>query len=236
MMTISHKALLLFVPAMILSGAIRVYPKPYISGAAAEIAVVPEINRSLGYCWNITAKGTLELNKLLEFSGGAALGQEGTSAADVFARAGAGLPFFPNLSFHAAYIFNTYPGYNTRIHSVIPAVRLRLWRIEAVLGYCFRVTVFGSEDTLAERNFAYRAGIKLIDSDRGNFSVHIGNVSDFFCGNLGSYSLGFSYSVPVSRRISISGGMELYQTGSIALASNNYGTALKGGVVFCFQN
>ncbi|GHV81624.1 hypothetical protein AGMMS49991_01820 [Spirochaetia bacterium] len=202
-----------------------------IPGMELGAAFKPEYNRSLGFCWDISAFGSLKLNKLAAVKGGLALGMTGPGFdIDTYISGEVDMPFWSPLSFGLSYIYNGLPGYKTNVHTLLPAFSIKGKWAGITVGPALRFTGFDSavffEYTLAASAFA-----NFYNTEKLRIGIRAANFNDFSAGNFGSYSLNLN-SLVRFEQISLINEIELYQSGSSGLTSNFYGIAYKGGILF----
>jgi hypothetical protein len=193
----------------------------------------PEYNRSLGFCWDISAFGSLKVNDLVTVKGGLALGTTGpVFDIDTFISGTVDMPFWTPLSFGLAYIYNGLPGYETNMHTLLPTVSVKGKWAGITLGFTLRFTGFDSV-VIFEPMQAISAFANFYNTEKLRIGIRIANFNDFSAGNFGSYSLNLN-SLVRFEQISLINEIELYQSGSSGLTANFYGIAYKGGVLFAW--
>ncbi|MDR3343730.1 MAG: hypothetical protein LBT14_13325 [Treponema sp.] len=203
-----------------------------ITGAELGLNYIPEYNRVFHYCWDIASFGSLELNNMLTFKGGIALGQTGrVFDIHAFGSSEAALPLPVHLYVKVAYIYNGIPDYNTGIHSLLPTLSLRGKWAGISVGPALRFTTFGDEPAVFEPIIAFSGFVNLIYTDPLRIGIGIANYSDFVSGNMGSYSINLNSLARLTKKISLVNELEVLQNGSVGLVSNFYGIVYKGGLL-----
>ncbi|ULQ60726.1 hypothetical protein K7I13_05500 [Brucepastera parasyntrophica] len=205
-----------------------------ITSAEAGVSFRPEYNRSFQFCWDLQTYGRLTINDTVLLRGGVSLGQSDVFNANTFLHTGVHFPLKIALSAHFLYMYNTWPDYKTSIHSFLPFFLIQGKWIGGVLGFNTRKVLYEKELLQTESILLYGIYGFFYPSDSIKLILSIANFNDFLSGNIGSYTLGLICTARVSPLLSIIGQAEVFQTGSFGLASNFYGTAFKGGVIFHF--
>ncbi|MDR0400910.1 MAG: hypothetical protein LBH51_08205 [Treponema sp.] len=215
----------------------------------ADLVFKPEYHRSFGYCQEFALSGEQIIENSYTVQGGIALGQTG-SEFDIDLYLG-GAYLFPlpfNLSIRLLYIYNAIPAYTYQTNTLFPFLSLRRKWGGLDLGTAFRFTRFDSAPSaIFEPIFSIRLFLDILTLNRIKLLMGLGNFSPFHVGNLGAYYLFFESRIDMQGSrpvralreiwrdgplVSLISGLELYQTGGMALASTFQGLALRWGLGF----
>jgi hypothetical protein len=204
-----------------------------LTGAEIEAAFRPEYNKSFYYSWDMAVSGSLELNGAFTFSGGIAQGKiRGEPATSLFAAAGYGLPFFRSyfpLNLKAVYMYNSV--FEQSTHILLPTVSMQWRYFGFFLGSTLRFTII-DEDSLFEPSPAYLAYVNFFNTEEASGGIGLGNIGEFDVRNRGAYSFYLYNRFGVTKRISVTSGMEIAISGNVGHIASVYGMAFKQGVIF----
>jgi hypothetical protein len=192
-----------------------------------------EYNRSLSFCGDLSAIGTVELNSHYTFRGGAAFGIVGESA-DIKICADARYNPFTEIpaAIELAYVYNGLPGYQNHNHTILPTLSYNSRWAGIALGVGFRFTSFLNEPAIFESMLSFSVYANFIDNEILRMGISCANYDDFGVGNMGSYSLKLNCLVRFNSQWSLVNELGFLQSGSVALSSNFYGIAYRGGMRF----
>jgi hypothetical protein len=184
---------------------------------------------------------SMELNNRFTASGGIALGVPGKSieaktlvcaSFRPFAGMQAEIPAEVPLEISLAYVYNGLPAYQSHAHTILPLVSYNGERAGIAVGPGLRFTSFFGEPALFESILSFRAYACFLKKENFLLGIRIANFSDFYVGNMGSYSLCLYSAIRFNEQWSLTNELELVQSGSVALSANFYGIALRGGMRF----
>ena len=203
-----------------------------ITGKEAGLDFRVEYNRALLYSIDyLSSFAGVELNNRYAFKSGFSLGDTGGGFdIKLFTQGKIGPLFRVPLHFTLAYLYNGLPGYETHIHTILPLASLNGRWVGITTGPGLRFTGFFGESPVFESMLSFSAYVNFINNNLLRIGLRWANFSDFFAGNMGSYSLCLNSLVRVSKQWAIINDLELLQSGSVALAANFYGLAYRGGV------
>ncbi|MDR3303198.1 MAG: hypothetical protein LBS86_02165 [Treponema sp.] len=217
-----------------------------ITGSEVNVYFKSEVNRTFYYCWDINSSASVEFNHRYTIKGGVSLGQLDTVfdvstfvAADVdlssimggrgvekkFLRVG-------SLWVSLAYMYNGLPEYKTKSHAIVPLFSLKGRWVGLSLGVSLRFTEFDDTLVLFESNMAAAVSVNFYNTDAFRIGLKCANFSEFVAGAFGAYFLSLNSVIRLTKPLSITSDIELYQSGSVGLASNFYAIAFRVGVVF----
>ena len=189
-----------------------------------------EYNRSMVYSLDFAASGALELNGLYTIGGGFSLGDLGGIYDIKTYIGGKAGPLFGNLvSFSLSYIYNGLPAYGFHSHSLLPVVYLDSRWAGIAVGTSLRFTRFFGESPLFEHILSFCGYVNFINNDRLVLGISVANFGDFYAGNMGSYSIRINSLITIDDQWSVTGVIELLQSGGTGLTTSFYGIAFKGG-------
>jgi len=191
----------------------------------------PEYNRSLDFCWDISATGSVELNNRYSLKSGLAMGTTGrVFDLDFFAGGetffNLGIPIHVSL----AYVYNGIPEYENHSHSIPLIFTFKGRRAGISFGPNFRFTSFFGEPPIFESVMSVSIYMFFIDNDFLRLGIKAANFNDFTFGNFGAYFLNLNSVIRLSKRLSIVNEFEILQSGSGTLAANFYSIVYRGGV------
>ena len=192
-----------------------------------------EYNRVFKFHGDINAVGRIELNKRLSFKSGFSLEfEQNITKISTFANGSFGILKSKPLGTALSYIYNGQPQYSINRHSILPFIfwHDKYWGI--AIGCSFRLNSFFGEKPIFEPAFSYYVYGNFINNETLRIGVRVANFGDFYAENLSSYSLCFYSDIRLNSLLSLINEIELLQSGSIALAANFYGIALRAGVKF----
>jgi len=193
----------------------------------------PEYNRVFNFCWDISAIGSVELNKLFTINSGLALGTTGRFFDLDFFAGGetffdVGIPIYVSL----AYMYNGIPEYENHSHSIPLLFSIKGQRAGISIGPTFRFTSFFGETGIFEPILSISIYLIIIDNDFLRLGLRSANFDVFTFGNFGAYYLNLNSVMRLDKKLSIINEIEIRQSGSAALSSNFYGLVYRGGVKF----
>jgi len=205
----------------------------YITSSAAEAYLKGEYNRAYTYYGDISLIGSLELNNIINFRGGFAIGRSAgnfdistfiNTSYSPFAR----IP----LKFSFSYIYNWLPEFKSHTHAVLPFVSFN-GRIAGVsLGVNFRFSNFFDDAAIFESILTFFVYFNIINTSSLQIGVGAGNFNDFNAKNIGAYSLLIYSTVILDKNLSIMNEIEIMQSGGDGLTANFYGFSWRGGVKY----
>ena len=205
---------------------------PRITGKEVGFDFRGEYNRSLLNSIDFAGTGALELNELYTFKGGLSMGSTGDSFdIKIFTQGKIG-PLFNILHFSFAYIYNGLPAYEYQTHTLLPFVSVYGRWAGISFGPAFRFSRFFGETTLHESMWSFSGYVNFINTDKMVIGIKVANFSDFYVGNMGSYSYRFYSLIHINDQWSIINDIELMQSGSVGLSASFYGIAYRGGFRF----
>jgi hypothetical protein len=201
-----------------------------IAGKELELFFSPEYNRAFNFCWNLSSAGTVKLNDRYSVNAGLAFG----SAENVFeikGFVGGEAALFVNVPLYIslAYNYNGLFKYESHTHSMPLSFSYKGKRVGAGMGINSRFSFFGGSPVFEPMLIASLYVI-FIKNDILQIKMEAANFNDFTYGNLGAYFLKLNNIINLSKKFSLINEIELHQSGSIALTSNFYGVAYRGGV------
>jgi hypothetical protein len=204
-----------------------------ITGAELGGYFRPEYNRAFYFCEDVSVLAAVEINSRYAARGGIALGNTGSEFA-IKAFAGGQIALFAKFPLYLElhYAFDSIPGYETSSHIITPRLSLNGKRAGFSLGTAFRFTRFFDDPAIMEPVLSLSVYVFFYDRGKLRFGMRCANFDDFTAGNLGAYSLSLNSLIRLTGRISLINEICLLQSGSIALASNFYGVAWRGGITF----
>jgi len=204
-----------------------------ITGKEAGVFYSPEYNRTFNFCQNLSTTGIVKLNKRYAVKAGLAVGYARTIfEIKGFLGGEAALPVNVPLYIGFAYNYNGLPEYENHTHSIPLLFSYKGKRAGAVLGFNSRFSYFLSKSPVFEPVFCVSVYGIIIKTDILQFKIEAANFNDFTYGNLGAHFLKLNSNLNLNKRFSLINEIELCQSGGAALASNFYGAAYRGGVVF----
>ncbi|MFP3040678.1 hypothetical protein LQZ19_02540 [Treponema primitia] len=204
-----------------------------ISRKKAGIELTPEYNRTYSSCLTLSASGSLEFNERYSVQGGLSLWT--ASAAyelDVSAGLAAKLIRRAPLYLYLSYMFNTLPEYETNSHTVLPLIGFKGKYAGITLGPNLRFSSFFDEPVIFESILAFEGYVNFYNSEEFRIGLRCANFNDYAAGNFGVYYLSLNSRVGITKLLSLTNDLELYQTGSAGLSSVFYGVAYKAGLIF----
>ncbi|MDR2470905.1 MAG: hypothetical protein LBD09_02190 [Treponema sp.] len=206
-----------------------------LSRAETGAGIHPEYSRSLHYSWDIFAFGLVELNRVLSFGGGAAAGQIWDQAdLDLYLFTEYALPFFRTivpLNLRFTYIYNGIPGYETRVHTLLPLASLN-WRwFGFALGRTFRFTRFAGDPALYEPITAYSLHAVMLDTGEARAELGVANYDDFSSRNLGTFLVTVKSRVRIDPRLSLFNELSIDLSGNSGGLTSVHGISIREGVV-----
>jgi hypothetical protein len=208
---------------------------------AHEIAVTikPEFNRTFYYCNDFEFVGTFPIANIgLTVKGGQAFGflgggqNEAVFDIKTFVSADYTLPVFQPLHFSVTVFYNGLPQYETNTFSVLPLIAFNWKWAGFSVGVTNRWTSFFGEPAIYESILALSVYVNFYMSEKFRIGLRAANYSDFAALNYGAYFLNLNSIVRILPKLSVINELELYQSGGVALASNFYGVAYRGGIVY----
>ena len=193
----------------------------------------PEYSRSLDFCWDISAIGSLELNNRHVIKSGLAMGTTGrVFDIDFFASGetffNIGIPIYVSL----AYKYNGIPGYGNHAHSIPLLISLKWQRAGFSVGPTFRLTSFFGEPVIFESVISISVYVIFIDNDFMRLGLKVANFNDFTNGNFSALFLNLNSVMRLGKRLSLVNEIEIRQSGLDGLTSSFYGFVYRGGVGF----
>jgi hypothetical protein len=210
-----------------------------------DLTIKPEFHRSFGFCQEFAAEGELVIQNSYGVQGGIALGQTGKEFdLDMFMGSSYLLPLPVSLKIRLLYIYNTIPAYTYRTRTLFPLLSFQGKWGGADLGTILRFTAFDSDPAIFEPILGARVFFNFPAMGLLKLTVGLGNFSVFNAGNLGAYYLSLESKIDINGSrlikglrerwdraplVSLINNLELYQTGSIGLASAFQGFAWRGG-------
>jgi hypothetical protein len=202
-----------------------------ITGKELGFFYSPEYNRAFNFCWNLSTAGIVQLIGRYTLKAGLALGSAGT-VFEVKGFAGGEAALFVNAPLYIgfAYNYNGLPKYKNHTHSIPLFFSYKGKRAGAVLGINSRFSSFLGEPPVFEPVLIASVYVIFIKTDIAQFGIEAANFNDFTYGNLGAYFFKLGNIFNLGSRLSLVNEIELRQSGSIALASNFYAVAYRGGV------
>lgn len=191
-----------------------------------------EYSRSLLYAIDFSGSAAIELNDLYTFRGGLSLGAAGGSFdIKLFTRFEAG-PVFKVLRFSLAYVYNGLPGYGAHTHTLLPLVSVNGRWAGISIGPGIRFTRYFGETTVFESVLSLWGYVNFVNNDKLVIGISAANFTDFYVGNMGSYSIRLNSLLRINDQWAIINDLELLQSGSIGLTASFYGIAYRGGFRF----
>ena len=208
-----------------------------ITGKEIECSAGLEYNRSFSWGGNFFTSGAAGINNRYAFKGGLGLGGIGKSfEIKVFSSGKAALlPEFP-LFFCLNYLYHGLPGqaFDVHTHSVLPYISLEGRWAGFAAGNNFRFTRFLGETTVFEPVLSFWGYVNFINKEKIRIGLGFGNFGDFYTGNLGSLYLKAGGIARVDNKWSVTGEVELLQSGIDGLTASFYGIAFRGGVKYAW--
>jgi hypothetical protein len=210
----------------------------------AGFTIKPEYHRSFGFCQEFAAAGESLIGDSCGVQGGIALGKTGKEFdIDLFFGGSYLLPLPFTLKARFLYIYNTIPAYTYQTNTLFPSLSYRGKWGGAELGAAFRFIVFASEfPTIFEPVLGGRFFLNFPFFKKVKLAAGFGNLSAFNVGNLGAYFLFVESRININEvrprenlrvpLVSLISNLEIYQTGSTALAAVFQGIAWQGGLRF----
>ena len=204
-----------------------------ITGKEVEARLSGEYNRTFAAYGEISAAGSLELNNLFLFRGGASFGiARGSADINLFTKAQVTPLKNVPLGFYVSWNYSGLPVYETYSHTILPSISYNTRRVGISAGVSFMLTSFFGEKAIFESILSLSGYINFINNETLRLGIVCANFTDFRTGTMGSYSLTLASAVRITDRWTIVNDIELSQRGSIGLAAYFYGIGLKTGVNF----
>jgi len=142
------------------------------------------------------------------------------------------LPVSVPLYINLAYNYNGLPEYEYHIYSVPLLFSYKGKKAGAALGINSRFTSFLGEPAVYEPILCISLYLFIYKTDILQFKLEASNFNDFTYNNFDANFLKLNNIINLNKRLSLINEIELHQSGNIALASNFYGIAYHGGVIF----
>jgi len=204
-----------------------------ITGKELEVHLSGEHNRGFGYCGGFSVIGAVKPHESVFLRGGLSAGKlAGVSNVKAFSSVRAA-PFSKiPLQFSLIYNYDGLSEYDVHTHSVLPVVSYNTARVGISYGPNFRFTSFFGEPAQFEPINSFSVHVNAINNEKRRLEVAVGNFGDFYAKNMGAYSLKLNYEAFVTVNLTLTGGVELLQSGSDVLSANYYGTAFRGGAKY----
>ena len=204
-----------------------------ITGREMELHFAAEYNRAFLFCWDVAATKTLNLNAKHDVRAGVALGMVG-DILELKWFAGGTLAPFANVPvrFTAAYIHNGLPAYGYRCDTLRLVTYFERGRWGVALGPAFRFRSFFGESGIFEPVLSWAFHVFAVNRDTLRMGAGIANFDDFVSRNMGGHFFNVNVLVRLSPSIALVNELRIYQSGSFVLASNFYGVAYRGGLLF----
>jgi hypothetical protein len=223
----------IILPLFFLSGLQQTAAQEIITAKEAEAYFKNEFNRSFYYYGELSSAGGMELDSRYTLRGGISLGLA-KDVTDIrgFTSAAFSPPRLKQLNFSLAYIYNGLPEYGAHSHTILPLVSFNAKWAGVSIGTSLRFTSFFRGPAVFEPLLSLSAYVNFINSETLLIGIRIANFNEFSAGNMGAYSLSVNSWVRLNENWSIINNLELMQSGSVALSSNFYGIAWKGGVKY----
>ena len=192
-----------------------------------------EYNRGLHFCQDYAVLGGIELNSIFTARAGFAPGSAGNEFSLKAFSSGHYAPFtgLP-LKINLAYILNAMPGYEMHSHSILPWLSWEGQRAGLAMGVGFRFTGFYGGDLVYEPILSLSGYFNFWNGEKFTAGIKIANFNEFYAGNFGSLSIGLDGKYALNERYTLTGALELMQSGIDGLSTTFYGAAFTGGVRF----
>ena len=202
-----------------------------ITGSEIEAFLRGEYNRVFNYYGDISAIGSLKLNKMFVFKAGFSLGNAADSTNIKTHTSAAITPFLGiPLNFHVMYIYNEIPDYENKSHTILPLVSFNTAVFGASIGPGLRFTSFFDELAIFESIISVSVYFNFINNDKLCIGISAANFNDFQVRNFGAYSLKLGTEVRLDGNWQIINELEFLQSGGDGLTTAFFGFGWKGGV------
>ena len=204
-----------------------------ITNAGLGFIFRSEYSRGLGFCHDYAVLGSMELNDIFTAGAGFSLGGIGSEFNLKAFGSGHYAPFAAlPLRINLAYILNAIPEYEMNSHSILPWLSWDGQRVGIALGVSFRFTNFFGSDSIYEPVLSVSGYFNFWNGEKFTAGIKAANFNEFYTGNFGSLSIGLDGSYALSERYTLTGSLELIQSGMDGLSTAFYGAAFTGGVRF----
>lgn len=206
-----------------------------ITNAETGLLCHTEYNVSMHFSWDIAAIGMLELNDLLNFKCGVAVGQSWDIAAvDAYGSIEFHFPFpgYIPLRIRTAYIYNGFPSYQIHTHTLIPLASLT-WRYFGVsAGYKLRFTTSSTGPVLFEPIMAFSVFAYFLNTKSHIVGIGLANYDDFAGNNFSSYFFMLNNRSMLTEKIAISNELKVDISGNVGHLTSVYGISYRVGIIF----
>ena len=204
-----------------------------LTGKEVEAHIRGEYNRSYNFFGDISAIGSVVLNKRMNFKTGVSLGwAEGITDIKIFTNARFILlkkwPFGVGLS----WMYNGLPEYEAHSNTLLPVLFYNAKYGGITVGYGFKFNSFFNESAIFQHALSISVYANIINNEKLRIGVSFGNYNDFQVNSLTLYSLCFNSAVRINRNWSVLNELEIKQSGIAGLTTTFYGIALRGGARF----
>ena len=192
-----------------------------------------EYNRGLGFSHDYSVMGNMELNDIFTAGAGFSLGGAGNEFNLKAFTSGHYAPFtnLP-LKFNVAYILNAIPEYEMNSHSIFPWLSWDWRQAGIALGVSFRFTNFFGSAPVFEPVLSLSGYYNFWNGENFTAGLRVANFNEFYTGNFGSLSIGLNGRYTLNERCTLTGALELIQSGIDGLSTTFYGVVFTGGVRF----
>ena len=204
-----------------------------ITGGKAGLHYVAEYNRALLFCWNVAATKTLDLNSRHDIRAGISLGEAGDVLEIRWFAGGAIAPFAnASLRFAVEYLHGGLPEYEYRSDTLRVLTSLDRSRWGLAVGPALRFSSFFGERSIFEPVLSWSIHAFLVNNGVLRLGLRVTNFTEFVSRNMGDHFLNLNTRVRLSQRIALVNEINIHQSGASVLASNFYGVAYRGGLLF----
>jgi len=204
-----------------------------ITDGEIEAYLRGEYNRAFNYYGDISAIGSIELNKMFVFRLGFSLGKSAGST-NINTHTSASISPFSRipLGFHIIYIYNGIPDYDNHTHAILPLVSFNTARAGISIGPSLRFTSFFNEGAQFEPILSFSMYFNFINNDKLCLGISFVNFNDFQTKNFGAYSLMFNTVIRLDDKWQIINDIEFTQSGGDGFSTVFFGFGWRGGVKY----